>query len=153
MKRTCGERTGKHWKVPQAMMVLAGKGRRASAERNGGKVWKEGSKNATDEEIKEAAVERGLIFFKADHWHEKQPMNVAQEEAEERRQAPGSDAPRKRFHHSSLGLGGEERWQVSYWRAPAKCESSKQRSGCVSVLHTRLTLLSAQGCTKPKGGR
>lgn len=64
MKRTCGERTGKHWKVPQAMMVLAGKGRRASAERNGGKVWKEGSKNATEDEIKEAAVERGLIFFR-----------------------------------------------------------------------------------------
>lgn len=71
MKRTCGERTGKHWKVPQAMMVLAGKERQASAERNGGKVQKEGSKNATEEEMKEAALERGLIFFKDDHWHEK----------------------------------------------------------------------------------
>lgn len=46
--------------------------------------YKKGSKNATEEEIKEAAVERGLIFFKADHGHEKQPMNVAQEEAQER---------------------------------------------------------------------
>lgn len=78
MKRTCGERTGKHWKVPQDMMVLAGKGRWASAERKGGKVWKEGSKNATEEEIKGAVVERGLIFFKADHGREKQPVNVAQ---------------------------------------------------------------------------
>lgn len=42
-------------------MVLAGKRGWASAERNGGK---EGSKNATEEEIKEAAVERGLIFLR-----------------------------------------------------------------------------------------
>lgn len=81
---------------------------------------------------------REAWFFKADHGREKQPMNAAQEEAEERWQAAGSATPRKRFNHSLLGLGGEERWQVSYWRVPPNVSpaSSWTHRLCVCPAHT-----------------
>lgn len=70
--------------------------------------------------------------------------------------SPCSDAPQKRLNHSLHGLGGE--WGD---RSPIgmrqQNDSSKQLSGCVSVLHTLLIILPRItfqcGRTKAQGKR
>lgn len=76
IKRTCSEQTVTHWKVPQAMMVLAGK----QAGLRGENRWKQdGYEKYEWKEIKTQRKE-SLDCLKSHHGHEKQPLNCRTQE-------------------------------------------------------------------------